>query len=64
MDIINECYISNLDLSELERYIVEHGTMRTLGKNKFLLKQNCPGYIMQLKHFRSIILKEYAKKIN
>lgn len=40
MNVINEYHISELDLSKLERYILEHGTLRTVNKKEYLLKQN------------------------
>lgn len=33
MNVINEYHISELDLSKLEGYILEHGTLRTVNKN-------------------------------
>lgn len=40
MDVINEYHISGLNLSKLESYILEHGTLRTVHKKEYLLKQN------------------------
>lgn len=40
MNVINEYNISELDLSQRERYILEHGTLRTVNKKEYLLKQN------------------------
>lgn len=40
MNVINEYHISELDLSKLERYILEHGTLCTVNKKEYLLKQN------------------------
>ena len=40
MDVINEYHISGLDLSKLESYILEYGTLRTVHKKECLLKQN------------------------
>lgn len=40
MDIINEYYISNIDLSEFEKFIIENGKIRHLTKKEYLLKQN------------------------
>lgn len=49
MDVINEYHISGLNLSKLESYILEHGTLRTVHKKEYLLKQNdvnsCIGFI-------------------
>lgn len=40
MNSINEYYISELDLSELEKYILQNGTLRTIRKKEYLVKQN------------------------
>lgn len=40
MDVINEYHISGLNLSKLESYILEHGTLRIVHKKEYLLKQN------------------------
>lgn len=49
MNVINEYHISGLDLSKLEKYILQHGTLRALRKKDYLVKQNdlnsCIGYI-------------------
>lgn len=40
MDAINEYHISELDLSELEKYIIANGTVRTFRKKEYLIRQN------------------------
>lgn len=49
MNVINEYYISDLDLSKLKEYILHYGTLRTLRKKDYFIRQNdwncCIGYV-------------------
>ena len=40
MDTINDYHISELDLSKLESYILKYGTLLTLRKKEYFLKQD------------------------
>lgn len=40
MDTINDYHISELDLSKLESYILEYGTLLTVRKKEYFIKQN------------------------